>query len=266
MQVFLSWSGERSNALASAIRDWLPTVLQQVQPWFSQDDIDKGARWAAELNQQLQQNHIGILCVTPENVEAPWLMFEAGALSKALDNSLVCALLLEMEPSAIRGPLSQFQLTRLNKSELLQLVLSINKRSERPIDASIVERVFEGMWPGFEFALRSIPATARQVAKRSMEDMLEEVIDSVRRIERSTQSGLPGAALFSEHLGETVRVDTEAAVRRMVEVSAELAAVNQRLQESPDALTEHRAPFEDMKKRLLIERDVLRKLLRVVGS
>ena len=33
MHVFISWSGERSKALAVALRDWLPLVLHYVEPW-----------------------------------------------------------------------------------------------------------------------------------------------------------------------------------------------------------------------------------------
>lgn len=32
MKVFISWSGERSQALAQALRDWLPLVLHFVEP------------------------------------------------------------------------------------------------------------------------------------------------------------------------------------------------------------------------------------------
>src|ERR1039457_7341444 len=89
MKIFLSWSGDRSLAVATALRDWLPSVIQAVRPWISSTDIDKGSRWASEIASQLQECSIGIICVTPENRESSWLLFESGALSKSI-GTYVC--------------------------------------------------------------------------------------------------------------------------------------------------------------------------------
>jgi hypothetical protein len=84
MKVFISWSGERSQALAQALRDWLPLVLHYVEPWLSQSDIEPGERWASEVSKELEVSNFGIICVTKENTESPWILFEAGALAKSL--------------------------------------------------------------------------------------------------------------------------------------------------------------------------------------
>src|SRR5205807_1107469 len=52
MKVFISWSGSRSHKVALILRNWLPSVLQHVDPWLSSEDIDKGARWIVELGTQ----------------------------------------------------------------------------------------------------------------------------------------------------------------------------------------------------------------------
>ena len=82
MKVFISWSGERSRSIAEALREWLPDVIQAVKPWLSAEDIDKGARWSSDLAHELEDAHVGVICLTPENLEEPWIHFEAGALSK----------------------------------------------------------------------------------------------------------------------------------------------------------------------------------------
>ena len=82
MKVFLSWSGLRSKAIANALRDWIPDVFQQAEVWMSEHDIEAGARWSNELNNILEESNFGIICLTPENQYAPWITFEAGALSK----------------------------------------------------------------------------------------------------------------------------------------------------------------------------------------
>src|SRR5688572_24049156 len=87
LRVFISWSGARSKAIAEALRGWVPRVLQSVHPWMSGEDIYAGARWLAEIQAQLSQTGVGIICVTPENQHSPWLNFEGGALSKTLPES-----------------------------------------------------------------------------------------------------------------------------------------------------------------------------------
>lgn len=51
MQVFLSWSGDTSHAVAEALRSWIPLVIQGVRAVTS-DDIDKGTDWARELRRE----------------------------------------------------------------------------------------------------------------------------------------------------------------------------------------------------------------------
>src|SRR6266850_5202901 len=109
MKVFFSWSGERSHSLAKAFREWLPNVIQAVDPWVSSADIVAGARWQSEIALQLQEARVGIIFLTPENVSSPWLLYEVGALSRALETAYMCPYLFGFSPSELRGPLIQFQ-------------------------------------------------------------------------------------------------------------------------------------------------------------
>src|SRR5688572_19220319 len=109
MEVFLSWSGERSKAVAETLSVWLGQVIQAVDPWIS-SDIEKGARWNPEIAARLEQSRVGIICLTKENLDAKWILFESGALSKTKD-AYVCTLLLDIDPSDVEQPLGQFQHT-----------------------------------------------------------------------------------------------------------------------------------------------------------
>ena len=44
MKIFISWSGEQSREMAEALRDWIPDVLPEAEPWMSVADIspDRG--------------------------------------------------------------------------------------------------------------------------------------------------------------------------------------------------------------------------------
>ena len=94
MKVFISWSGDLSHKVAIVIRDWLPAILQYVEPYVSSEDIDKGVRWSSDISKELDNSKFGILCVTKENFEAPWLNFEAGALGKSFETGRVSPFLL----------------------------------------------------------------------------------------------------------------------------------------------------------------------------
>ena len=43
MKVFLSWSGEASKEAATALYNWLPTVIQTVKPYMSAENIRANA-------------------------------------------------------------------------------------------------------------------------------------------------------------------------------------------------------------------------------
>ena len=114
MEVFISWSGSRSKEVALALRGWLKNVIQGLEPWMSDTDIEVGQRGVEEIFGQLKKSQTGIICVTPENMMAPWLHFEAGALSQAVgDKAKVCPALLDMTTSAVTGPLSEYQNVKL---------------------------------------------------------------------------------------------------------------------------------------------------------
>jgi TIR domain-containing protein len=97
MKLFLSQSGERSRALGEALHHWLPLVLHYVEPWLSKANIDAGQRWFEEIGQTLSDCSFGISCLTTENLNAPWILFEAGALAKLIDTGAVVPYLLDVD-------------------------------------------------------------------------------------------------------------------------------------------------------------------------
>ncbi|MBI5279843.1 MAG: hypothetical protein HY854_25655 [Burkholderiales bacterium] len=66
------------NTMFTAAR----SVLHYGKPWSSQVDISAGDRWAQEVDKQLEASNSGIICVTPENFNLAWILFEAGALGQ----------------------------------------------------------------------------------------------------------------------------------------------------------------------------------------
>ena len=196
MKVFISWSGEPSRSVALALRDWLGTVLQQVEPWMSDVEIDSGARWDDTIARAVNETDFGIICVTRANQSAPWLLFESGALAKRLDTGArVVPLCVDLAPGEITGPLGSFQARRLDRDGVARLVHDVNAHLKPPIPETSVRALFDAMWP----SLRAAIATALEAepasdpAPRSTEDMLTELIELTRRIERQAAASSFGA-------------------------------------------------------------------------
>ncbi|SDO96299.1 TIR domain-containing protein [Rhodoferax sp. OV413] len=190
MQVFISWSGEHSKQVAAALRDWLPMVIQAIKPWFSTVDIEKGEAWLTSIQGSLSDSKgMGIFCLCPDNLAAPWLAFEAGALS-AHDRGRVATFLHDVDASAIKAPLSLFQATKsADKEDVFNLLKTINARLEVPLEAGLLTRSFEANWQGLQHALNSI-LVQPGVAKRTAVDqnaMLKEILNTVRRLERDSE-------------------------------------------------------------------------------
>lgn len=186
MKVFLSWSGQRSKAVAELLSDWIKCVLQASQPWISTRDIDKGAIWFSEISDQLRDTAAGIVCLTQENKEKPWILFETGALAKGLSTSRVCTFLIDLKTSDVEDPLAQFNHTLPDSSSMWGLVCSLNSGLESArLEEKILRQVFETYWPQFEkkfeAILKAVPAAAA-AEPRTEDSILAEILASTRAL------------------------------------------------------------------------------------
>ncbi|MDH6534976.1 TIR domain-containing protein [Parabacteroides sp. 52] len=193
MKVFISWSGNQSHKVALVFRDWLPSVIQSIEPYVSSEDIDKGARWSTDIAKELEDSTFGILCVTRENLEAPWLSFEAGALSKTIDNSFVSPFLFDIKRSEVSGPILQFQSTIFQKEDIKKLLGTLNKAcGEGNIPEARLNKAFEVWYPTLEEELNKIKNIEeapdepkdQNIALSHSAEILEEILDLSRNNQR----------------------------------------------------------------------------------
>ena len=192
MQVFISWSGDRSRAVAELLDEWIQCVLQAIRPWMSSKDIDRGSLWFSEITDQLKDTKIGIVCLTKDNLNKPWILFEAGALAKGLSSARVCTFLIDLDPTDVGNPLAQFNHTMPNKEELYELVRTLNSSlGEEALREKVLEQVFETYWPqfesGFAKALEENPA-GEHLPPRSEESILSEILRTTRLLDRRIRS------------------------------------------------------------------------------
>lgn len=203
MIVFISWSGDLSKLVAEAFRDWLPNVIQVIKPWMSSEDIRKGSHWSTELAAKLSETKAGIFCVTPENQDAPWLNYEAGALTRTIATDCVSPFLIGLSKSELKGPLAQFQATDPNEKDTRLLIMTLNRASNNSLAEPTLESSFAKWWPDLDTKLKKIQsAKIPKASLRSDRDILEEVLSLSR-----TQTNL--VSDFSNKLNTLRFLDTK---------------------------------------------------------
>ena len=200
MKIFISWGGSKSKAIAEVLRDWIKLVLQAMRPWMSTRDIDRGAIWLTEIMDQLKDTEVGIVCLTQENKNRPWVLFEAGALVKGLTSNRVCTLLIDLQPTDVEDPLAQFNHTLPTKEGMLSFIRTLNARlGEAGLDERALERSFTTFWPQFEqdfhAAIESNPVT-ETLEPRSEKEILVEILQNSRSLHQRL------AALSAKKAGE----------------------------------------------------------------
>lgn len=199
MIIFISWSGEPSHTVALALRDWLPHVIQSIDPYVSSEDIEQGAPWFPDIAQQLDQASFGIICVTKANAGSRWMNFEAGALFKSVKSVQrhVSPFLIDLKPTDLVGPLAQFQATEPNLDGVTKLVRSLNILGDPRLRDALLDAEIERWWPDLEQELRSaqeVAAAQPQAApRRGTDDMIEELLERTRGIERRITQPSAGA-------------------------------------------------------------------------
>ena len=158
MKIFISWSGHKSNKVAMAFREWLLNFsINKEDIFVSSEDIDMGSKWLTELSNALEEGDFSILSMTKENITAPWIMFEAGALSKFKDESRVCPFLFDLtDDDIVNNPIKQFQNTKCEKDEIFKLVKAINKANSNKLEDKSLRAAFNGCFNELNQSLNKI--------------------------------------------------------------------------------------------------------------
>lgn len=213
MKVFISWSGATSLKVAQIFREWLPSVIQSIEPYVSSEDIDKGARWSTDIATELADSTFGILCVTKDNIEAPWLSFEAGALSKTMEKSFVTPFLFDIKRSEVKGPILQFQSTIFEKEDIKKMVKTLNKASgDSGISETRLDNYFDVWYPTLESKLTELKSEViitNEEDEKQNTDHSSEILEEILELSRDNQKLLrtPDNRLYEDI--ESVKVSLE---------------------------------------------------------
>ena len=173
--IFICWSGDRSQRLARELRTFLsqaiPDIAKTGTTLFMSDDIAKGTRWFDAVEKELDRADAGLVCITREALQSGWIHFEAGALARAVRKNeqaradTLYTYLLGVQTDELQGPLAAFQSTRFDREDTKRLIASIAALIAPDTAArKTSEQAFEAHWPAFAAAVKEIgPLPAAQL-------------------------------------------------------------------------------------------------------
>jgi len=188
MKVFISQSGPKSLTLGQAMQTFVRRLIPGSEPWLSPSGIEKGTRWISELTESLEGAAAGLICLTPHNLTAPWILFEAGVLSHDRSRR-VWTFLLDVRNEQVGPQMGQFQATGTTRDDVLLMVKSMNEQiATAPRTEGDLEYTFNLMWPELETRIAEIRAMPAEGAPetRSLDLMVAELLGSIREINRQS--------------------------------------------------------------------------------
>lgn len=157
MKIFISWSGIQSQKIAEELQEWIPQVINSVIPYVSSKSIKKGEIWPNQIFKELRDSNFGLVCLNKENLKSPWILFEAGAISKNKGSKLNCLLFDGLNQNEVEKPLSFFQNTEFKKEDYLKLLLSINESlGGKKLADNLLINSFDIWWPKLESKIKTI--------------------------------------------------------------------------------------------------------------
>ncbi len=181
MNIFLSWSGNLSKAIASGFNEILPDVIQRVKPFFSPEKIGNGEVWFTSIVEALKASDLGIVFLTKDNFNEDWIIFEGGGIiAKGWLYVILC----------------DFTIAEFNKSECFFKKLNVtefkndhgmedvfvsmkNRLGLTDIKDETIRRTFKHNWPAIKdkiYSLIKLKFQPKPTAPDLNKDILKKLI------------------------------------------------------------------------------------------
>jgi hypothetical protein len=141
--VFLSWSGSESKHHARAWRTWINDVFKGARVFMSDSDIKAGDDWREKLSSEVRRAKVGIVFLTTKNKNAPWILFEAGALAIAKRRRLIVCI-VSGSSRTVPDPLKSRNAVSGNKSGAKKIFRVLEAEIGKP------KAKFSVVWPRLE--------------------------------------------------------------------------------------------------------------------
>ncbi len=238
--VFFSWSGERSKKVAEEFQDLFKGVFDPVIDCFlSTRDIAPGTRSVQILFEKLEKCNYGICFIDSENVRAPWIQFEAGALSKMVADSQVMVLLLDNNTESLQGtPLFEFQHKLFNKEHIQSIFEEIIKLFDQVSSRDSFLKRFENGWDNFYENSNKILANVQN--EIDMQNTEKDELNTIKKMLVDVQNLL--------------KIDYGQTVRESVGLVNELKKIM--LNMSPDNINDMKMRFKVQRYEMVFEQNI----------
>lgn len=183
LKVFISWSGDLSKRVGLCIKNFLELVIQSLDIFISLE-LERGSIWNSSINKELKDTSCGIICLTSENFEAPWILFESGALAKGIEQNKICTFLIDLNPSyLVSSPLAQFNHTFPTKESVFELVKTLNSYIEIRLELTRLEASFEKFWPDFLASFqKELESNKPSKKPPAYKELATETLDAINTI------------------------------------------------------------------------------------
>lgn len=185
-EVFISWSGEHSKAIASHLKMTLEGIFENetFSAFMSEKDIESGSEWFNTIKAHLIDSRCAIIVLTKENISAPWILFESGAMAVNYEEKRVIPLLFDVNIEE-NSPLSHYNHIRLSEDGFEKMIFDIkefcnfNKMTAKQL-STIIDKSYKEFYDCIEHDLGALknlaifgtsyiyPKSIRTVNKKSV--------------------------------------------------------------------------------------------------
>jgi hypothetical protein len=199
-RVFISWSGSTSKRVALVFRKYIAEAFDSVEPFVSDRDVGAGARSMEVIHEELKDSAAGLIIVTLDNQERPWLNYEAGALGREVRDAKhrVIPVLVDSERLGdLQPPLGLFQGVKVDQEGMLKIFEALcdvvglpRPRAEAKLE-TYYERLKADVNEAKVYAVRQV-GTRPRTPRPTLEDKVDQVLVTVRNLAGQAGEAVPG--------------------------------------------------------------------------
>lgn len=207
-KVFISWSGDLSKQVATVWHSLIEDLFDGVKPFMSEENIGAGARGLNLIATELSGSTFGIIVVTQQNLNSQWLNYEAGALSKDVNDetAMVAPCLVDFARKGdAEGPIGQFQGNLLTEVGVQKIVTALAKAVGVKEETALkrLKTYWNSTYKDEFDKARIIDGHVSEPVTRDPAAVLDEILTIVREIRRPIELPVLSGGVSVRHLLES---------------------------------------------------------------